>query len=169
MLHCHCMCSAEFHLACRRISGSSPRDISTSAAATHGRRPPRRMIAATTTTPTISGGGADYQVYCTSSTQSTSTTMQKPSASDDQQGAHWFFSLCRRAPRHRYHCNGDLLTFAWVNHMKIFFNNKGVVAKGPRCAMDTQPATCRCGIKLTGVKSAVVNGRKCCPPFGDSR
>lgn len=26
--------------------------------------------------------------------------------------------------------NGDPLTFAWVNHMKIFFNNKGVVAKG---------------------------------------
>jgi len=46
--------------------------------------------------------------------------------------AHWFFSLSpaeRRDYSENFY-NGDPLTFAWVNHMKIFFNNKGVVAKG---------------------------------------
>jgi hypothetical protein len=45
--------------------------------------------------------------------------------------AHWFFSLSpaeRRDYSENFY-NGDPLTFAWVNHMKIFFNNKGVVAK----------------------------------------
>ncbi len=44
---------------------------------------------------------------------------------------HWFFSLTpaeRREYSENFY-NGDPLTFAWVNHMKIFFNNKGVVAK----------------------------------------
>jgi Domain of unknown function (DUF5078) len=44
---------------------------------------------------------------------------------------HWFFSLSpegRRDYSENFY-NGDPLTFAWVNHMKIFFNNKGVVAK----------------------------------------
>src|SRR3974390_1527599 len=45
--------------------------------------------------------------------------------------AHWFYSLSpaeRREYSENFY-NGDPLTFAWVNHMKIFFNNKGVVAK----------------------------------------
>jgi hypothetical protein len=50
--------------------------------------------------------------------------------------AHWFFSLSP-ADRRQYSANfypplgsgGDPLWFAWPNHMKIFFNNKGVVAK----------------------------------------
>jgi hypothetical protein len=45
--------------------------------------------------------------------------------------AHWFYSLSpedRRTYSENFY-NGDPLTFAWVNHMKIFFNNKGVVAK----------------------------------------
>lgn len=46
--------------------------------------------------------------------------------------AHWFFSLspAERRDYSEHFYNGDPLTFAWVNHMKIFFNNKGVVAKG---------------------------------------
>jgi Domain of unknown function (DUF5078) len=50
--------------------------------------------------------------------------------------AHWFFSMSP-ADRRNYSENfypplgqgGDPLWFAWPNHMKIFFNNKGVVAK----------------------------------------
>ena len=48
-----------------------------------------------------------------------------------QNKVHWFFSLTpaeRREYSENFY-NGDPLTFAWVNHMKIFFNNKGVVAK----------------------------------------
>ena len=53
-----------------------------------------------------------------------------------QDKAHWFFSLSP-ADRRQYSANfypplgsgGDPLWFAWPNHMKIFFNNKGVVAK----------------------------------------
>ena len=49
--------------------------------------------------------------------------------------AHWFFSLSP-ADRRQYSANfypplgsgGDPLFFAWPNHFKIFFNNKGVVA-----------------------------------------
>jgi len=45
--------------------------------------------------------------------------------------AHWFYSLTpaeRRDYSENFY-NGDPLWFAWPNHMKIFFNNKGVVAK----------------------------------------
>lgn len=50
---------------------------------------------------------------------------------------HWFYSLTP-AERRNYSENfypqlagagGDPLWFAWPNHFKIFFNNKGVVAK----------------------------------------
>jgi len=46
--------------------------------------------------------------------------------------AHWFYSLspAQRRDYSEHFYNGDPLTFAWVNNMKIFFNNKGVVAKG---------------------------------------
>src|ERR1700730_4134607 len=49
--------------------------------------------------------------------------------------AHWFYSLSpedRRNYSENFY-NGDPPTFAWVNHMKIFFNNKGVVARAPGC------------------------------------
>jgi hypothetical protein len=45
--------------------------------------------------------------------------------------AHWFFSMTpaeRRDYSENFY-NGDPLWGAWPNHMKIFFNNKGVVAK----------------------------------------
>lgn len=46
---------------------------------------------------------------------------------------HWFFSLTpeqRRGYSEDLATNfGDPLTVAWPNHAKIFFNNKGVVAK----------------------------------------
>ena len=47
--------------------------------------------------------------------------------------AHWFYSLSP-ADRRGYSANfyapvSDPLWVAWPNHMKIFFNNKGVVAK----------------------------------------
>ena len=46
---------------------------------------------------------------------------------------HWFYSLSA-ADRRAYSANFyapqiDQLSLAWPNHMKIFFNNKGVVAK----------------------------------------
>ncbi|GAB7143174.1 DUF5078 domain-containing protein [Mycobacterium riyadhense] len=58
-----------------------------------------------------------------------------------QDKAHWFFSLSaadrRDYSEHFY--NGDPLWFAWPNHMKIFFNNKGVVAKSTE-ACNNYPA-----------------------------
>ncbi len=50
-----------------------------------------------------------------------------------QDKMHWFFSLApeqRRAYSEELATNlADPLTVAWPNHAKIFFNNKGVVAK----------------------------------------
>ena len=50
-----------------------------------------------------------------------------------QDKVHWFYSLSP-ADRRAYSANFyapqiDPLNLAWPNHMKIFFNNKGVVAK----------------------------------------
>jgi hypothetical protein len=50
-----------------------------------------------------------------------------------QDKVHWFYSLSP-ADRRGYSANFyapqiDPLSLAWPNHMKIFFNNKGVVAK----------------------------------------
>lgn len=75
--------------------------------------------------------------------------------------AHWFFSLspAERRDYSEHFYNGDPLTFAWVNHMKIFFNNKGVVAKGTEVC-NGYPAGdmsvwnwAKSGLKLTGVKA----------------
>ncbi|OBG92230.1 hypothetical protein A5697_07595 [Mycobacterium sp. E3251] len=44
---------------------------------------------------------------------------------------HWFYSLSpedRRTYSENFF-NNDPLWYAWPNHMKLFFNNKGVVAK----------------------------------------
>ncbi|MEE3064289.1 DUF5078 domain-containing protein [Mycobacterium sp. 050128] len=47
--------------------------------------------------------------------------------------AHWFYSLApqdRRGYSENFYAPvSDPLWVAWPNHMKIFFNNKGVVAK----------------------------------------
>ena len=47
--------------------------------------------------------------------------------------AHWFYSLSpadrRNYSENFYAAQADPLWLAWPNHMKIFFNNKGVVAK----------------------------------------
>ena len=52
---------------------------------------------------------------------------------DTQDKMHWFFSLNpdqRRAYSEELATNfADPMTVAWPNHSKIFFNNKGVVAK----------------------------------------
>ena len=63
-----------------------------------------------------------------------------------QDKVHWFFSLSP-AERRDYSDNfypplgsgGDPLWFAWPNHMKIFFNNKGVVAKETENCMNYPP------------------------------
>ena len=52
-------------------------------------------------------------------------------AGDDRQGRTGS-TRCRRQDRRTYSenfYNNDPLWYAWPNHMKIFFNNKGVVAK----------------------------------------
>ncbi|BAV42346.1 DUF5078 domain-containing protein [Mycobacterium ulcerans] len=49
-----------------------------------------------------------------------------------QDKAHWFFSLSpadRRDYSEHFYDSIDPLWWGWRNHMKIFFNNKGVVAK----------------------------------------
>ncbi|QUR66211.1 DUF5078 domain-containing protein [Mycobacterium spongiae] len=49
-----------------------------------------------------------------------------------QDKAHWFFSLTpaeRRDYSEHFYDGIDPLWWGWRNHMKIFFNNKGVVAK----------------------------------------
>ncbi|MCV7124086.1 DUF5078 domain-containing protein [Mycobacterium lacus] len=59
---------------------------------------------------------------------------------------HWFFSLSP-AERRDYSENfypplgsgGDPLWFAWPNHFKIFFNNKGVVAKSTEVCNNYPP------------------------------
>ncbi|BBZ46027.1 DUF5078 domain-containing protein [Mycobacterium parmense] len=47
--------------------------------------------------------------------------------------AHWFYALSpadrRTYSENFYTSQADPLWLAWPNHMKIFFNNKGVVAK----------------------------------------
>ena len=50
-----------------------------------------------------------------------------------QDKVHWFYALSP-ADRRAYSANFyapqiDPLNLAWPNHMKLFFNNKGVVAK----------------------------------------
>ncbi len=49
-----------------------------------------------------------------------------------QDKVHWFFSLTpadRRNYSENFYDGIDPLWWGWRNHMKIFFNNKGVVAK----------------------------------------
>lgn len=61
-----------------------------------------------------------------------------------QDKAHWFFSLSpaerRQYSDHLYEGDvADPMTKAWVNNFKIFFNNKGVVAKETDHCADYPP------------------------------
>jgi hypothetical protein len=62
-------------------------------------------------------------------------------ATQDQM--HWFFSLTpaqRRAYSEDLVTNfADPITLAWPNHAKIFFNNKGVVAKSTEACAQYPP------------------------------
>jgi hypothetical protein len=92
---------------------------------------PRRMISTTCDAEQILAAARDhspvyYQRYMIDFNN-------HPNVNQDVQNkVHWFFSLSP-ADRRAYSANFyapqiDPLNLAWPNHMKIFFNNKGVVA-----------------------------------------
>ena len=92
---------------------------------------PRRMISTTCDAEQILAAARDhspvyYQRYMIDFNN-------HPNVNQDVQNkVHWFFGLSP-ADRRAYSANFyapqiDPLNLAWPNHMKIFFNNKGVVA-----------------------------------------
>ncbi|MFZ1164254.1 DUF5078 domain-containing protein [Mycobacterium sp.] len=93
---------------------------------------PRRMISTTCDAEQILAAARDftpvyYQRYMIDYNN-------HPNVNHDAQNkVHWFFSLSpadRRAYSATFYAPQiDPLNLAWPNHMKIFFNNKGVVAK----------------------------------------
>lgn len=94
---------------------------------------PRRIIATTCTTEQILGAARDivpiyYDRYMADYNNKPPEVQQ---ATQDK--FHWFFSTSpaeRRAFSEQMATNvADPMTLAWPNHAKIFFNNKGVVAK----------------------------------------
>ena len=96
---------------------------------------PRRMIQTTCTAEQILAAARDFTpVYYERYMADYRNHPNVQQATQDK--AHWFYSLSA-ADRREYSENfypplgsgGDPLWFAWPNHMKIFFNNKGVVAK----------------------------------------
>ncbi|MCV7259605.1 DUF5078 domain-containing protein [Mycobacterium shimoidei] len=96
---------------------------------------PRRMINTTCTAEQILAAARDYApVYYERYMTDYRNHPNVQQATQDK--VHWFYSLTP-AQRREYSENfypplgsgGDPLWFAWPNHMKIFFNNKGVVAK----------------------------------------
>lgn len=101
---------------------------------------PRRMIATTCTAEQLLAAARDYApVYYDRYMRDYNN---HPNLQQDvQDKAHWFFSQSPAERRsysdHLYEPGtgfnltgtGDNLTLAWVNNFKIFFNNKGVVAK----------------------------------------
>lgn len=96
---------------------------------------PRRMINTSCTAEQILAAARDYTpVYYERYMADYRNHPNVQQATQDK--AHWFYSLSP-ADRREYSSNfypplgsgGDPLWFAWPNHMKIFFNNKGVVAK----------------------------------------
>jgi hypothetical protein len=96
---------------------------------------PRRMIATTCDAEQILAAARDFTpVYYQRYMNDYNNHPNVQQATQDK--AHWFYSLSA-ADRREYSENfypplgsgGDPLWFAWPNHMKIFFNNKGVVAK----------------------------------------
>jgi hypothetical protein len=95
---------------------------------------PRRMISTTCDAEQILAAARDYSpVYYQRYMIDYNNHPNVQQATQDK--VHWFFSLSP-ADRRQYSANfypplgsgGDPLWFAWPNHMKIFFNNKGVVA-----------------------------------------
>src|ERR1700723_2974559 len=93
---------------------------------------PRRMIATTCTAEQILAAARDFEpVYYQRYMADYDNHPNVNQAAQDK--AHWFYSLSP-ADRRAYSANFyapqiDQLSLAWPNHMKIFFNNKGVVAK----------------------------------------
>lgn len=94
---------------------------------------PRRIIATNCTAEQLLAANRDltpvyYERYMIDYHNKPVKTQQ---ATQDKM--HWFFSLDpaqRRAYSEELATNfADPLTVAWPNHAKIFFNNKGVVAK----------------------------------------
>lgn len=91
---------------------------------------PRRMIATTCTAEQILAAARDHTpVYYDRYMIDYNNHPNVQQAVQDK--VHWFYSLtpAERRSYSEHFYNGDPLWFAWPNHMKIFFNNKGVVAK----------------------------------------
>ncbi|MDI3312923.1 MAG: DUF5078 domain-containing protein [Mycobacterium sp.] len=93
---------------------------------------PRRMIETTCTAEQILAAARDFApVYYERYMIDYNNHPNVQQATQDK--AHWFFSLSPAERRdysgHFYAPVADPLWLAWPNHMKIFFNNKGVVAK----------------------------------------
>jgi Domain of unknown function (DUF5078) len=100
---------------------------------------PRRMIATTCDAEQVLAAARDYSpVYYQ---RYMIDYNNHPNVNQDAQNkVHWFFSLSP-ADRRAYSANFyapqiDPLNLAWPNHMKIFFNNKGVVAHETEHCMD---------------------------------
>jgi hypothetical protein len=96
---------------------------------------PRRIIATSCDAEQVLAAARDFSpVYYQRYMNDYNNHPNVQQATQDK--VHWFFSLSP-ADRRQYSANfypplgsgGDPLWFAWPNHMKIFFNNKGVVAK----------------------------------------
>ena len=93
---------------------------------------PRRMISTTCDAEQLMAAARDfapvyYQRYMIDYNNHQNV------AQDVQNKVHWFYSLSP-ADRRAYSANFyapqiNPLNLAWPNHMKLFFNNKGVVAK----------------------------------------
>ena len=93
---------------------------------------PRRMIATTCTAEQIMAAARDFEpVYYQRYMIDYNNHPNVQQATQDK--VHWFYSLSP-ADRRAYSANFyapqiNPLNLAWPNHMKLFFNNKGVVAK----------------------------------------
>jgi hypothetical protein len=93
---------------------------------------PRRMISTTCDAEQLLAAARDYAPVYYQRYMIDYNNHQNV-AQDVQNKVHWFYSLSP-ADRRAYSANFyapqiNPLNLAWPNHMKIFFNNKGVVAK----------------------------------------
>lgn len=92
---------------------------------------PRRVIATPCTAEQILAAARDYTpVYYDRYMIDYNNHPEFQQATQDK--VHWFFSLtpaARRDYSEHFYDSIDPLWWGWRNHMKIFFNNKGVVAK----------------------------------------
>ncbi|MGH3634358.1 DUF5078 domain-containing protein [Mycobacterium sp.] len=93
---------------------------------------PRRMINTTCTAEQILAAARDYSpIYYERYMNDYHNHQNFQQTVQDK--AHWFYSLTpaerRDYSEHLYDTQSDPMTKAWVNNFKIFFNNKGVVAK----------------------------------------